>query len=50
LTCISARFENLAVFTDAIGEIRKSVNHEVVKDQKKTRLVSYMEILWITKK
>jgi hypothetical protein len=39
LTCIAARFEELDTFEEIIGEIRKSVNHEVVRDPKNTKIV-----------
>lgn len=42
LISLVARFQNKSMFTEMIDSIRRSVNSEVVKNQRVTTIVSYL--------
>lgn len=45
LISLVARFQNKTMFTEMIDSIRRSVNSEVVKNQRVTTIVSYLSFL-----
>jgi len=39
LSNVAAQLSNLSIFVETVGELKRAVNHEVVKDSKVTTIV-----------